>query len=91
MNKPGLPMFLYITGDLYQQLLPPTGTLMQDPMTRHPFLPEGDHHGCRPVLRGIGSEVAQRTDISSVEGQNGSILSTLNPGLGCRVGERDMR
>lgn len=84
-------MFLYIIGNLYQQLLPPTGTPMQDPMTRHPFLSEGDHHGYRPVLRGIGSEVAQCTDISSIKSQNGSILSTFNPGLGCRVRERDMR
>lgn len=56
---------------------------MQDPMTRHPFLAEGDQHGCGPILRGIGSEVTQCTDISRVEGQNGPILAALNPGLGC--------
>ena len=64
---------------------------MQDPMTRYPFLAEGDQHGCGPILRGIGSEVTQCTDISCIESQNGSILAALNPGLGCRVRERNMR
>ena len=82
---------LCIAKDLYQQLLPLTGTVMQDPMIRHPFLAEGDQHGCGPILRGIGSEVTQCTDISRVEGQSSPMLATLNPGLGCRVRECDMR
>jgi hypothetical protein len=63
---------------------------MQHPMIRHPFLPEGYQQARRPLLRGVGSEMAQGTDISSIQSQNGTVLATFYPCLGRRVGQGDM-
>lgn len=88
---PSIPILEVATEvNLGGELSPLARTLMQDIVSWNALLTQRNLQRDSGVVRGVLGNVSQTTDISCIQSQNSTVLSTRNKSLGLRVGKGDM-